>query len=463
MKKTSSGAHVAAVVLAAGFAIAPASSVSAQSLAAPDAAPRAGSPSVLTLAEAVARGLEHNLAAVLSRHEAEAAVGAAKVARAALLPTVSAQGSAAREKIDLEAYGLPVAPGESPLIGPFDVVDLRLAAELPILDLRARAAARSAGSTAEAARLNAEDARDAVVLAVSTLYLKATAADSRIVAARAQVATARALFEQAQDMKAAGLVAGVEVLRAKVQLAGEEQRLIVAENDAATGRLALAQTIGLPLDQAFTLESLGAEARPLDITVDEALVRATALRSDLAAARASVAAAEYALTAARDTVLPTLVAHADAGRVGPDTPGLETTYSAMAAIRVPVYAGGEIHGRKVEAAARVAQAKARLEDLQSRVEYQVRAALLDVRAADERVRVAHEAAGVADAQLAQARDRFAAGVASGVEVVQAQEQTATAHENAIASLLADSEARVALARAVGAAAENLADFLGGRL
>ncbi len=96
---------------------------------------------------------------------------------------------------------------------------------------------------------------------------------------------------------------------------------------------------------------------------------------------------------------------------------------------VPLFQGGRVRRRVVQADARLRQQRAQLEDLRARIGYEVRSALLDVQAADQRVRVAKSAADLANQQLVQAQDRFAAGVTSNIEVVQAQEALATATEN----------------------------------
>ena len=85
--------------------------------------PSAGGAQVvrLTLADAIARGLEYNLGVVAGAQRVREAEGARRVARAALLPQLSFGAMQAREEISYEAYGLPVAPGTSPIVGPFDV------------------------------------------------------------------------------------------------------------------------------------------------------------------------------------------------------------------------------------------------------------------------------------------------------------------------------------------------------
>ncbi|HXB53573.1 MAG TPA: TolC family protein, partial [Vicinamibacteria bacterium] len=89
-------------------------------------------------------------------------------------------------------------------------------------------------------------------------------------------------------------------------------------------------------------------------------------------------------------------------------------------------------------------------------------AFLDLRSAQDRVQVAQTALGLGREQLRQAQDRFAAGVASNIDVVQAQEALATATENSIASLYAHNVAKVSLARALGGAEASYIQFLRGQ-
>jgi outer membrane protein TolC len=423
--------------------------------------PAPDGPVSLTLQDAVARGLEHNLAVVLGREQVRLAAGAHIAARSRAYPHLGAYLADSRNVINLEAYGFPVPAGESPLIGPFDVVDARATVAAPLVDLSLWADVRAASHGAEAAGATLDDLRDQVVLAVSSLYLQASAAESRIVTAQAQVATAQALHEQAKDMKAAGVVADIEVLRTEVQLAAERERLIIAENDAATSKLALARAIGLPLDSRLILRGQLENSPPPAIDLEEALQQAFGQRNDYRSAQASVAAAEAAAAAARKTALPSLEMQANWGKIGPEVDSALTTYTVGAMVRVPLYTGGAIHARKLTADASLADRQARLADLAARIEYEVRSALLDLAAADQRTEVARDAVHLAESQLTQAQDRFSAGVADGVEVVQAQQAAATAHDNHIASLLADNLAKVRLARALGVAAEGLDRFLGG--
>jgi outer membrane protein TolC len=82
--------------------------------------------------------------------------------------------------------------------------------------------------------------------------------------------------------------------------------------------------------------------------------------------------------------------------------------------------------------------------------------------ASELVKVARSNTDLARETLAEAQDRFAAGVTDNIEVVQAQESVSSADQAYISRLYAFNLAKVQLARAVGIAERVVKDYLGGR-
>jgi outer membrane protein TolC len=136
------------------------------------------------------------------------------------------------------------------------------------------------------------------------------------------------------------------------------------------------------------------------------------------------------------------------------------TYSVLAGVRVPIYAGGRSKADTDQAEITLRSKKNALEDLRGRVEYEVRNALLDLQSAAEQVSVARNNVDLANQTLTQARDRFTAGVSDNIEAVQAQQLLAQANENYIGSLNAHNAAKIALAAALGAAEESVPAYLG---
>jgi outer membrane protein TolC len=416
----------------------------------------------LSLHDAVQRGLERNLGAVMGRERVRAADGARWMATSGLLPTLYASIAQAREQINLEAYGFPVAPGTSPIIGPFNVSDRRISLAQTVFDYSAIQDARAGAATKAASGYAYQDVREQVVVVVANLYFQAVATASRVDAVRAQQRTAEALFARARAMKDAGTAAGIEVIRAQVQVENQKQRVIYYENEFAKQKLILARAIGLPLAQAFELTDQvpykAFDAMPLD----EALAQAYAKRADYKAALELLKASEARRRSAYGSLAPSVHLEADYGDIGNSWSTALGTYAVMASVRVPLFQAGRERGRVLMADAALEQDRAQLADLRARIEFDVRAAYMDLQAADERVRVARGAADLANQQMVQAQDRFAAGVASHIEVVQAQEAVATESENLIASLFAHNQAKAALARATGMAEDAAERLVGGQ-
>jgi outer membrane protein TolC len=416
----------------------------------------------LTLDQAIERGLAHNLGSIVGQERIHLAEGEQAEARVDLLPHLRGGASAVRQKISLAAFGFSGFGDFPELIGPFNVVDARAYLSQTVLDLHALHHEHSQGLATEAARHQLRNTRDSVVLACAGLYLQALAGESRIAAVKAQLATAQALFEIASDRKKSGLVAGVDVLRAEFQVAAQRQRLIVAEDETAKQKLALARAIGLPLGQRFSLADDMPFSLAPPLAPEEALARAFSTRADLQAAESRVRAAKEERQAAAGEGLPSIGVSGEYGVIGNTASSARGTYALGAGIKVPLFEGGKVQAKVKQADARLAEAEAALADTRARVYYDIQTALLDLAASAERVSVATSGLDLAGQQLAQARDRFAAGVAGNLDVTQAQEAEARAAEDRIQSLYEHNVSKAALARALGVAESSYREFLRGR-
>jgi outer membrane protein TolC len=412
----------------------------------------------LSVKEAVERALQFNLGLLLQEEEAKLAHGARWRALAGLLPDISTGITTSRQIINLEAYGFQADPS---VIGPFNVFDARVYASQPVLDLRALNDARAASANERAQTLGIRTARDLVTLVAVNLYLEAVAAASRVDATRAQQATAEALSTQAADMKQAGVVAGIDVVRAQVQVQNQRRRAIRAETDSEKAKMQLARAIGLPPGQTFTLADKIPYAPLADVTIESALKTAFESRADFLAARERVAAAEAARRGAASDHIPTVHLDADYGALGQTVSGSHETYRIAANVRLPLFDGGRSTARRIETASDLRRRQAELEDVRGRVEYDVRTALLDLRAAAQQLEAAQANVTLAGQELEQARDRFAAGVAGNIEVTQAQESVAIASESYIDALYAHNLAKASLARGVGTAEQSVKAFVEG--
>jgi outer membrane protein len=92
-----------------------------------------------------------------------------------------------------------------------------------------------------------------------------------------------------------------------------------------------------------------------------------------------------------------------------------------------------------------------LRDTEWQVEEDVRLALVALASAVEQVRAAEATLNLAERELRMARDRFAAGVADNIEVVQAQTSLENGRNGRVAAIAVYNTTRVNLAAALGRA------------
>ncbi len=425
-----------------------------------------GPPLALSLDDAVRRGLRYNLGAVAFQNSVLAAQGQQRGAMSALLPNVTAGLLVTDEQLDLAALGFSSihVPGLAfpTVIGPFHFFDLRAGVSENVFNLTNLRNFRASRENARATQLGAQDARNLVVLAVTGTYLQVIAAGARVDSVRAQVATAQATFNQARDRFTSGMSPRIDMTRSQVELQTQEQRFTLVENDLAKQRIALERLIGLAPGQGYALTDTLPYAPLIGITLDQALDRAAANRSDLKAAAAQVHAAELARGAVLAERYPFADVAADYGDIGTGPANSRGTFNLTGSVRFPVFQGGRVSADLQQADAALRQRRAEYQDLRGRINAEVRVAFLDLNAAANQVKVADSNRGLARETLQQARDRFAAGVADTVEVVQAQEQVAAAELDYISSLFAHNLAKTSLARAMGQADEHIRQFLEAR-
>ena len=412
----------------------------------------------LTFQDAIELALKNNLGVLLQSYNTITARGQKWKELSALLPNVDGAVDVNAVQDNLAARGLRF-PGFPTVIGPYGFTDARVYLSQSILNLKALNRERGAREDEKAAQFSYKDARDLVVLATGNAYLQALSGGARVETAEAQMQTAQALYNKAADQQNAGLSPAIDTLRAQVEFQNRQQQLIVARNDFAKQKLALVRAIGLPVGQEIALTSKAPYDAIATLGVEASVQRAYASRSDYLAAAQQVRAAEHYRKGASAEYFPTIDATADYGDLGVNFGNSHGTFTVAGRLNIPIFQGGKVHADVLQSEATLRQARAQLDNLRGQIEYEVRTALLDIEAADQQVQVARSSVDLAEQTLMQARDRFSAGVTDNLEVVQAQQTVAGAHESYISSLYAHNLAKIELVRAMGYAEQGVLQYL----
>ncbi|HET9793904.1 MAG TPA: TolC family protein [Thermoanaerobaculia bacterium] len=412
------------------------------------AAAARGETLTLTLSDAIDRALAESTASKIASLGIDEARAAAARAKTALNPRVDAVVSDVNQSLNLQTFGLTF-PGVPPIVPPFNVFDAHIAASMNVIDVAARRRVAAARQQIRVSESEREQSDADVASAVASLYLTIRRTESLVDETRANVDLFEKLRGQAAHAQEVGTGTRLDTTRADVQLSRQRQALLVAETQRDVARLALLRAVGA--DLADTLVLAGRFEPPAGElpTPEAAIAAARKQRPDLRALDENLVAARLSLAAARGERWPRLAAQFQGGYNGNYLGDLSWTRIVGGSLAFPVYSGGEIAARIEEARLQERSLEIRRDDLDRRIQEEVRRALLAYRSAVSRSALAGENARLAADELRFATDRFVNGVASGIEVDNAQTSVTAARDAREAALADQEQAWIELKHATG--------------
>ena len=415
----------------------------------------------LSLGDAGRLAAQQSAQAKGARLRADEAQARVRQRRADLLPTVSSYVQEAGRTFNTSTLGIdfPAPAGQQPIfdpkgevLGPINTLDVRGRVEQNLLDFGAIGRVRSAQASARSSNADADATAEQAATVATTAYVRAMRADADLHARQADTVLATELLGIAQAQLRAGTGVGLDVTRARAQLAATRASLIASRNARDHAHLDLLRSLSLPVGTDIVLtDSLSLVAAATEPVPDEAALLAQALRArpDILAEEARVRAAQQGLSAIKAERLPSLGLVADDGIIGKNGSRLLNTYTWGLQVSIPMFDGFKREGRLQEQQSVVKEAQIRQRDVEQQAQADVRGAVLDLAAAREQLDAASERLRLAEQEVVQARDRFNAGVSGNADVV-----NASLALTASRTLVNDAEtayqlARVSLARATG--------------
>ena len=402
----------------------------------------AGEAEEIALGDALAELDRANPGIEQARSRAEEAAAVVGQARAALVPSLSAQASYVRNSEDaVMRLGPPlVAEPRDVVIQPLDALGAAATLRVPLVvphawyDVEsARGGARAASATADAARRQAR-------AAFAQAAYGARAAEELVVASEHALASAGELARSAERRVKAGTAPTLDALRARTEHVRRESDLARARAELGRARLALGVLLGRggPVRVAVPDDA----PPPAEAGSEDAAVGALARRPEVAARTAQVDAARAQVRSSRARLAPQL--SASGSLFAQDVPyptGEKSGWRASVDLVWPLFDGGLREARRREARAKLGTAEAAAEEQRLAVLQEVADATRDEEVARERLRLAETQRQLAADAAASARRSFEAGVASSLDVIDANDR-----EYAADVALADARARLAQAR-----------------
>jgi outer membrane protein TolC len=375
--------------------------------------------------------------------EAQAALGRA-------LPRLSLRGTYTRNQYETSlAFPDPAGgPPSSVIVTPRDRWDGSVTLDVPLVDLSSfsRIAAARTSARASATQETATGLR--VQSLVIQDYYQLVANAALVEASRQAVAVARASLRIAEERHGAGTAALLDVDRARAEVERNVQQLAGAELQVALVARALESTTGITpaLDGAVALRDDLHEEAPL-----ERFERPDPELPSVDAAIQSRVAAEQLATAQRLSLVPSLVASATEQTTSvAGLGGREAAWQAVIGFTWSFDLTTLADIRTRDAAAEGARAREQRVRLAARDE--IHRAWATVRTSIARSRSARVQAEVSDRASRLAMDRYQAGTASQLDLLQAQRDAFAADA---ARIQADADLVNARAQLRVAAGEDL--------
>ena len=408
----------------------------------------------LSLRDAIQAAVDNNVNVRLLKERIAVAQAQTNTSFGALLPNVGGYFNGRHQTVNLAAFGLPADRLSGlgltrSVTDPFEVYDARATLVQNIFSLSLLQRWRAAKSGLDVAGLEAEVTKRDVMATVGLLYIEVLRADEAVKARLTDIELSQQLLKLARDRRTVGVATGLDVTRQEVQLENNKQRLLVSQNEQESARLNLIRALGIAFDVRLTLTDELKFVPPVSQRVEEALVTAREQRLELRAQETRQRLATLSLSSVTSERMPSLSLNGDYGWIGLKPDEAVTTRSIGLTLSIPIFDGGQREGRISENRSRVRQESIRMKDVSDQVTLEVRNALLTLESSTQQVAVAEKGLELALKELTFAKDRFAAGLVTNIEVTNAQASVARARDNQIEALFRFNASRINLARAKG--------------
>jgi outer membrane protein len=398
----------------------------------------------LSLRDAMDAAVDQNPTVRLFKERISQAQDVADTQLGELLPNLSGGLSYSRRRFFTGRFG-----GSATVTDATDFYDARAFLTQNVFSLSLIQKWRSAKTGVEVAGLDAEVTKRDTMATVGLIYLETLRAKAAVEARKADVLLNKELLRLATERKAAGMATRLDVTRSKVQLENERQRLLAAEIAEGRATLNLIRVMGISFDVKLVLTDELTMVPIPEQTMKDALQLAQDNRTEVKAQKRRERLASLALSSVKSERIPSIQATGEVGMIGNQIPDMLTTDGVAVLMTVPIFDGGQREGRISERRSIVRQEAINTQDIQYQVTLEVRDALLTLNSAKQQVAVAEGSLKLSLTELELARERFAVGVATNIEVTSAQTSVAQARDNLIQGLFNFNASRISLARAQG--------------
>lgn len=372
--------------------------------------------------------------------------------RAALYPTLSAQGSLVRtdsatRRIANES--IPPALRSSTVTNLFNA-SVQLNYDVFTTGQR-DGSIKAAKSAVEAAEKALETEIQTLRLDVSADYFDLQAADSLVEIAQSSVTQSEISLRDAQALERAGLGTRFDVLTAEVQLANNQQQLTQALSQQDIARRALAER--LSLNQTATLSAADPVAviGQWQLSLENSILLAQQNRSELGEVSAQAEIARQNRRIALGSLGPQINITAAGTVADVVDDAFSASFGSSQGVQIAnnIFDGGAARAIASQQRLNEQIANTQFADFKNTIRFQVEQNFFTLNSSFENIQTNLRAVDQAEESLRLARLRFQAGIGTQQDVITAERDLTTARSNLLQAVIDYNQALVGLRRAVG--------------
>ncbi len=285
------------------------------------------------------------------------------------------------------------------------------------------------------ARANAEIAARGLMVTVVQAYYGLVSAEKKYATTQRALDEAQHFTDITEKLERGGEVAHSDVIKAQIQLAQQQRDLQESQLNMDRSRLELAVLVFPDFNENFTVID---DLQPPETLPDFSQIQASAAKNnpELHAALAALQQAKQQVNMARNGFLPSLelnyIYGIDANQFASRTDGIHNLgYAATATLQLPIWNWGANRSRLKQAGLRREQAQVELSSTQRQLLSDLHIFYEEAGTSREELESLMKSADLAAQSAALTMDRYQAGEATVLEVVDAQ-NTLTLARNALA-------------------------------
>lgn len=301
----------------------------------------------------------------------------------------------------------------------------------------------------EVGELNVEDTRQQIKLSATKAYFKILQCRNLVQVSEQSVRNLEEHLKNVRAQYAVGTVAKSDVLRSEVELANEQQALIIANNNHDLAMSNFNNIVGLPLDTVVTIRDQ-LKYEPYELSLEDSISYAFTHRPDGIMANKQIDMAKEGVDIAKSGQRPQVAFVAQNVWEDDKFPGdKDSNWQLGLSTQWNIFDSNVTRSQIKQAEFSMLKSKEQAQQKQDSIQLEVRQEYLNIKEAEKRIQTSKVTVDKAQEDFKIAQVRYSAGVGTNIDVMDAQVKLTQAQTNYIQSLYDYNTSKAALDRAMG--------------